>query len=1060
MNMKLCNYERPSLGKQGFGACLTALMMLLSLSNLNASTRSGVEKSAEISTDGVVETTLLAQDKIVSGKVTDADGMPLPAVNILVVGTSNGTATDFDGNYSISASEGDVLEFSFLGMKTVTMTVGADSTVNVSMEEDANALDEVLVTALGIERSKASLAYSVTKVDGEEFTEARETNIANSLAGKVAGVNVSNTVTGPAGTTRVIIRGNTSLTGNNQPLYVIDGIPIDNTNRGSAGMWGGSDGGDGIGNVNPDDIESMTVLKGNTAGALYGSRAANGVIIITTKKGARESGLSIELNSNYVFETAINHLDPQKQYGHGFKNEKPETQQIAWDAGESSWGAPLDGSSVIQWDGEMRPYSVSGNNFDKFYRTGSTFTNTLALSGGTQQLGYRFAMSNLENESIMPNSGMRRNNYSVNLHGKALNDKFSFNASGQYIQQRVWNQPGLADSPANANYTVWQLPVTTDVTDLIGDPDAPGSHPETGMELLPSSSIWFQNPYWAAYQQTRGYSTNRIIGSVTMEYEINEWAYIRARGGLDQSNRYNRSINPTGTGYAPDGGMSESQERLQETNFDVMIGSRHEFDNGLAYDFLAGANSMQREFIGTYASASNFALPFFYSMSNGITNSGSAGYSLLGTNSVYGQLELSWNNWLFLTGSGRNDWFSTLNGRDVFYPSVGASAVLTEVIDMGTVIDYLKVRGSWAQVGDGISTPYGLNQFYSLGTAHYGVAQGGIANGNVANQNLVPLVVTELELGFNMNFFSNRLGVDFAWYDRKTEDDILNATISQTSGYNGATVNIGEVTNTGIELLLTGTPVLNDNFRWDVSFNLGHNESKVVSLLDPEIDNEVLNLARSRSLNTWVQHIEGMPYGQLSGFQYLRDANGEIMHDANGFPMQDTDAGFVPFGTGVHPTTWGLQNNFSYRNWRLGILVDGKNGGIIHSGTNGQLYRRGVHKNTLVGRDTGIGVIPAEEVSQYYTHIFNNISEEFIYDASFVKLREINLGFDFPRSMLENNFLDAVSISFVGRNLWVISSHVDNIDPESTYNAGNAQGLEFLSLPQSRSYGFNVNLKF
>ncbi len=325
---------------------------------------------------------------------------------------------------------------------------------------------------------------------------------------------------------------------------------------------------------------------------------------------------------------------------------------------------------------------------------------------------------------------------------------------------------------------------------------------------------------------------------------------------------------------------------------------------------------------------------------------------------------------------------------------------------------------------------------------------------------LINLIRSEFEIGFNTQFFQNRLGVDFAYYDKKTEDDILNATISQTSGYGGAAVNIGEVTNKGFELLITGTPVRLDNFTWDVSLNMGYNKSEVVSLLDPDIDGEVLNMARSRSLNTWVQQIEGMEYGQIAGPQYLRDASGNIQIDADGLPMVDTDAGFVPFGTGVNPFTGGLHNTFRYKNWRLGFLIDWKDGGVMHSGTNGQLYRRGVHKNTLVGRETGIGVIPASDVSTYYAHIFNNIAEEFIYDAGFVKLREVTLGYTFPQKYLENIFLSSAKISFVGRNLWVISSDVDNIDPESNYNAGNAQGLEFFALPQTRSYGFNVNISF
>ncbi|WP_345007824.1 SusC/RagA family TonB-linked outer membrane protein [Snuella lapsa] len=1018
-----------------------------------------------------IEVVSIAPQIAVSGTITDASGMPLPGASILEKGTSNGAQSDFDGNFTLNVSSNDaVLVVSYIGYATKEVAVAGQSNITIALAENAAALDEVVVTALGIKRSKRSLAYAITKVDGGDFTETRETNIANGLAGKVAGVNVSRTASGPAGSSRVIIRGNSSLTGDNQPLYVIDGIPIDNVNRGSAGEWGGSDGGDGIGNINPDDIETMTVLKGSTAAALYGSQASNGVILITTKGAKMNQGLQVEVNSNYVFEEAINHLDPQTEYGHGVNGVKPTTRTEAYDASEFSWGAKLDGSSVVQFDGVSRPYSYSGNNFDKFYRTGSTFTNTVSLSGGTGGLGYRFSVSDMENESVMPNSGMNRQNFSVNLNGKGLNDKLTFQTSASYMKQKVYNRPSLADSPGNAHYSVWQLPVTTNVLDLKGDPDRPGALTsemaevydlEEGYEMQPASSIWYQNPYWAAYQQTNQDSKNRILASTSIQYDINDWVYVKGRAGIDQSDRLYGSISPTGTSYDRTGGMSEAQHRYEQTNFDVFIGSRHEFDNGIAYDALVGANKMRLQENYTGASGNNFALPFFYSLANGISNSGWSSFSKLGSHSVYGQLEVSYNNWLFLTGSARNDWFSVLDGRDVFYPSVGLSAVLSDVLELPEAFDYVKVRTSWAQVGgSGGIGAYSLNQSYGLGRAHFGVPQGGISGGFVRNAGLTPLLVTELELGFNVQLLNNRLGVDFAIYDKKTEDDILNAGISYTSGYSSARVNVGEVTNKGIELLLTGTPIKTENFKWDVSFNMSHNTSKVVSLVDPENDEEQFNFGISRARHAWVTHIEGKPFGQITGSVYLRDANGDIALDANGLPQVDTERGTVAFGTGVHPFNAGLQNNFRYKDWSLGFLIDMRDGAVGHSGTNAQLYRRGVHKATLVGRENGLGVIPASGIREYYTKVFNDIAEEFIYDAGFIKLRELRLAYNVPSKFLDKTFIRKATLSAVGRNLWLIHSNVDNIDPESSYNNGNAQGLDFFGMPQTSSFGFNVNLTF
>ena len=1014
------------------------------------------------------------QDKIVTGTILDENNVPLPGATIMVEGTSIGTTTDFDGNYTIGIPEGATkLSISYIGYETQSIAISGRNQIDVQLKISANSLDEVVVTALGIERSKRSLAYSVSKVGGDEFTEARETNIANSLAGKVAGVDVTRTASGPAGTSRVLIRGNSSLTGNNQPLYVVDGIPIDNQNRGSAGEWGGSDGGDGIGNLNPDDIESMSVLKGNSAAALYGLQASNGVILITTKRGKTNQGLQIEINSNYVLENAINHLDPQIQYGSGLLGAKPTSQLEAWNAGEFSWGAKLDGSSVVQFDGVSRPYSYSGDNFDKFYRTGSTATNTIALSGGSEHIGYRFSASNMENESIMPNSGMKRQTFSANMHGKALKEKLSFQASAQYILQDVKNRSQLADSPGNAHYSVWQLPVTTNVLDLKGDPNRLGANPENafdlygttfgkkGYELLPTNSVWFQNPYWAAYQQTDKDSKNRLIASASLQYDINDWVYVKGRAGIDQSDRLSEGINPTGQGSGLNGGMSQGQNKYQQSNFDIMLGSRHEFDNGIAYDFLAGANKMRLQEDGTSASGNNFALPFFYSIANGINNSGSSSYSKLGSHSVYGQAEISYNNWLFLTGSARNDWFSVMDGRDVFYPSIGLSAVLSDVLTLPEIIDFAKVRTSWAQVGSvGDIGAYSLNQNYNLNRAHLGIPRGGLSGGSVRNANLSPLLVTELELGFNVQFLNNRLGIDFSYYDKKTEDDILNAGISYTSGYSSTIVNVGELTNKGVELLLTGVPIRTENFNWNVSFNMSYNSSKIVSLVDPTNDEESFNIGLSRARHAWVTHIEGKPYGQITGSVYLRDGNGDLALDANGLPQIDIEAGTVAFGTGVHPFVAGLQNNFRYKDFTLGVLIDMKDGAVGHSGTNAQLYRRGVHKNTLVGRETGLGVIPASGIRDYYEKIYNDIAEEFIYDAGFVKLREITLGYNVPSKFLAKTFISQANLSIVGRNLWLIHSSVDNIDPESSYSSGNAQGLDFFAMPQTSSFGLNLNLTF
>ncbi len=1000
----------------------------------------------------------IIEDVAVSGKVTDETGMGLPGVSIVIKGSSNGTTTDLDGNYKITASEDATLVFSYVGYITIEQAIGNRAAIDVQMQMDAEQLEEVVVTALGIERKKEALGYAVTELEGKGFTEARETNIANGLAGKVAGVNVSNIASGPGGSSRVIIRGNTSLANNNQPLYVINGIPIDNSNMGSAGMWGGRDQGDGIGNINPDDIESITVLKGNTAAALYGFRASNGVIQIVTKSGKAQQGLNVEFNTNYVMEKAINRLDTQTEYGHGSGGVKPTTLDEALAGGDTAWGGKLDGSSVIQFDGVSRPYAYAGSNFDKFYQTGHTFTNTISLSGGNEDLGLRFSASDMTNEGIVPNSGLERNNFSLNVNGK-VDDKLTFRASGTYINQELKNPPAQGDLVSNVNYTVWSLAPSIDVTDLKGDSERPGAREDNGKELLPARTVWFENPYYSAYQKENISQRNRLLGSFSLQYDITDWLYVKARTGIDRWDRKASDLRPHGSAQSPLGYINQSQTKHAETNTDLMVGSQKDFDNGFSYSVLLGANEMRRERYSNSTNGRDFAVPGFNHHSNTLIQTGGTSEWFMGTNSIYGSAEFSYKSLVYLTATGRNDWFSTLNGRSIFYPSLSVSTILSEVLKLPETVDYLKLRTAWAQVG-GATNPYELNQTYSLSRSHNGIPRGGISQGFVANANLKPLTVTEFEIGFDAQLLGSRLGIDFTAYSRITEDDILRTSISEASGYGQAVVNVGKLSNKGVELLINGALIREENFTWDASLNMAHNKSEVVSLTDPDVDDERLQLDQNRAQTAYVHHIEGMPYGQVTGWKYLRDASGNLVLNDNGYPQRDEEQGIAPFGTGVHPFTAGLSNNFSYKRFNVSFLIDYKAGAVIFSGTNSWLYRRGMHKNTLVGREGGIGDVPASNLSGYYNEIRNKIAEQFVYDADFAKLRELTIGYQIPASVLSKVGVKSANISIVGRNLLLLHSNVENIDPESTYNEGNAQGMDFFQVPQSRTYGFNLNIKF
>ena len=1003
----------------------------------------------------------LAQ-QTVSGAVTSASGEPLIGVNILEKGTSNGALSDLDGSYTIEVGEGATLVFSYTGFETQEVEVGNQATIDITLSEGV-ALDEVVVTALGVEKSRKALTYSVTELEPEGFTEAREVNVANSLAGKVAGVNVASTATGAGGSSRVIIRGNNSLSGNNQPLYVVDGIPIDNTNLGSAGMWGGSDAGDGISSINPNDIENISVLKGASAAALYGYRSANGVILITTKSGS-QSGLNVEFNTQLRAESLINTYDFQREYGHGLNGTAPTTQAEALEQGLYAWGEPLNGAGVVQFDGETRPYSDAGDNIARFYETGLTYINTLTLSGGNERLNFRFSGSNLDNSDIMPNSGLTRRNFTLRTNAR-VSPKFTATMSAMYVHENTNNRPRLSDSPGNANYTAWSLPASINVEDLRGNTDKAGANSD-GTELQFNDNEFVTNPYWAAFQFDNDTKKDRLIGKVQFQYDFLPGLYARTRLSLDRFTFRQRNLTPYGTGYSQFGQLTESTREVQELNTDLLLGFDRELTDNISISLLAGGNQ-QRNFTETIGgSGNNFNVPFLHAIGNLANQSVNYGFGEWQVNSLYGSAEIDFMRAIYLNGSYRNDWFSTLTSPDGTgennqgYYSVGASAVLSELVSLPAAIDFLKLRASYATgSGPGVAAdPYQLNLNYEIfGQGHLGRPLGGIANNSIPNANLQPLLTKEIEFGLDIRLFGGRLGLDATYYDRTTEGDIISAAVSRTSGFGNKIVNLGEMTNNGVELLFTATPVKKQNFSWDATFNFAHNVNEVVSLLTPEDDGEAIRDGESRTQNAYIEHVEGLPYSQVAGFTYARDADGNIMLDDEGLPMQGE---YTRFGTGVAPTTMGFGSTFRYKNLSLNFLIDMRMGGVIYSATNSFAYLRGLHQNTLVGRENGIGDVTPANIEDYYQRIASNITEEFVYNSDFGKLRQVVLNYTLPNRLLEGLPISGLTLGVAGRNLAILWSGVENIDPESTYNVNNGQGLEMFGVPSTRSVQFNLNVKF
>lgn len=1046
---------------------------------------------------------LFAQQISVKGQVTDESGEAIPGATISIQGTTTGTISDMDGNFTINAKKGSTLVASFVGYQTATQKV-SDTFMKVILKENAVQVDEVVVTALGIKKEKKALAYSVTEVKGDDMNRVKTANLANGLVGKVAGVNVVKPSSGVMGSSRITIRGNGSLNGGNQPLYIIDGVPMDNSGYGQAGMWGGNDGGDGISSINSEDIESMSVLKGGTAAALYGSRAANGAIVITTKKGVAGKP-KVEYSLSYTNDSPITkNSDYQWEYGSGMSGMNPD--QLAYNAilqnlisngipesmipqymekmssqlasasagyaqnlGMLSYGSRLDGSDVTQFDGIKRPYAANKNNFKNFYDNAWSLTNNISISGGSNTTQFRISLGDQRYHDLFPSSKMERNNITLNLNSQ-LTDRFSIKANVMYVRERSKNRPNLGDIIMNGNTYLWIAPANIDIRSLSPAVD------EKGNELLPTASGWISNPYFIAQKRSQSDSKDRIIGSLQAQYNFTPNWYLRGRFGGDMINRRAEDVVPMGSGYDVNGSISNSATYNGEFNAEAIAGYTNSWkENLFSLDAFIGWNTMGTWWDSTSSSGSRFVKPDFNSINNTKTKSGGKSFSESYINSIFGQAEFSYKSMLYLTLSGRNDWFSALSYKGkstpnhIFYPSVGLGFILSEVINMPSWLSYLKLRGSWAESGGSVG-PYQLGLTYGYDQSFNGYPIGSINPSTIPNLNLKPLTSISYEGGFEARFLNNRLGIDFTYYVRNTKNDIVSAGISAASGYDNVKINAGKVNNHGVEILFTATPVQSRNFTWNSSFNFSYNKSEIKHITDG-ITSFILETSRTGyqggdGAPGYIYHEVGQPYGIIKGYSYKKDENGEIIYK-NGIPVRGE---LTKLGESVHPYTMGFSNSFTCHNFTLSFLIDAKFGGSILSGTNNNVYSFGRHIKTLPGREGGVigkGVkengTPNDvkvDPMTYYMAVGNSITEEFVYDASFIKLRELSIGYNFPKTIINKIGLSDLSVSVVGRNLWNIYDKVPLVDPESSFNNGNAQGLEMYGLPATRSIGFNLNVKF
>lgn len=992
------------------------------------------------------------QQVAVTGQVTDDKGNPLAGASIRVKGTAVGRATDINGRFNIDASTGSTLIVSFAGYTSQEVAVAKDNDIKIVLLEDNRMLNEVVVTALGQKKEKRSLGYSVTQVAGESLTTARENNVMNSLVGKVAGLDVSSTSGGAGAASNVTIRGISSLNQTNQPLYVINGIPMEskpvgignaNPKGNSGSQWDNApDLGDAIGNINPDDIESISVLKGAAASALYGSRAKAGVILITTKSG---KGNSIDFNSNLVAEQIIDNTNWQTVYGQGANGEKPNSQAGAAQVGGSSWGAKLDGTPVIQFDGVERPYSLQKSNLKRFYRTGSTWTNTLALNKSFEGGSIRLSATDVNNRSVVPNSGLNRQSFNLvglfePLKGLTVDARYNM------ILEQVKNRPMVSDGAGNANYNVMFLPTSINVRDLKPWKDADGNE-----ILYNAGNVYATNPWFAANEFINNTERDRSIGSVTAKYTLDNGLFFQGRVGRDSYSDHYKNVVPSGTGYYPNGKIAEQETKFADVNADILIGKSFVLGDYTLTPNL-GASYRNTKIKQTTNLGTDYAIFGVYNILNAKNKSVSYLESESETQSAYGTMELAFKDVAYLTGSLRSDWFSTLatpgfdNKLNSVYPAVSGSFIFSEYLKPSW-LSYGKLRAGFAQVGQA-TDPYQTLLTYNFRSETLnGQPLGSISNNNIPNSSLKASTATELEIGTELRLFNDRLNLDFTWYNKKSRDEISYITTPSSSGYTGAVLNAGKMQNKGFEALISATILKSENFKWVSSLNGSYNDNKVLSLAEGMDEQTV---ATSRSGVGYLMNKVGMPAFQIMAFDYKYDSNGEIVKLSDGSP----DRGELKaYGSAMNKWFAGWNNEFNYKRFNFSFLIDGKWGGKLFSGTDYYGYIAGLHQETVADRET-LG----RTAATYYTNKANNVSKIFVNNADFVKLRQVVMGYTFP-SNLFNNRIKAITVSAVARNLWIIMKKTNNIDPESSYNA-TFPGLELGGVPAVRTYGLNLSVKF
>ena len=1041
--------------------------MLLALSALSV----GAVNAGTITSSNAVQN--VQTDAECKGVVVDATGEPMIGASVVVKGkTGLGTVTDIDGNFTLrNVKKGEVIRVTSLGMNPVEVTWEGKA-LKVTLSDDSKKINEVVVTALGIKRERKSLGYAIQDVKGDAILNSHENNVANALTGKIAGVQITRSSNGPGGSSKIQLRGNNSITGLNQPLIVVDGVPMDNfTGADNNDYWNPSaDMGNGLSDINPEDIESMSVLKGASAAALYGSRAGNGVILITTKQGKQTKGLGITVTGTVTAETLFTSPEMQTTYGQGNNGEYSATSG-------SSWGPRIEGQTYTRWDGKevsMQRY----DNLNHYFGTGTELQENVTLSQQYGKTSIYASMTNMNNKSMTPGAKLNRTNLmlrGVTSFGK--NDGWTFDGKVQYIRNKANNRPVSGNNNNNSALGMYTFPTTLDIRDFENCVDEN------------NKMIWWNtsgnNPYWMSKYNLSDDNRDRFLMNASLKYKILSWLTAEVKAGTDMY-----TMEATRRTYSGNSNVTTMYEQniyhFYENNFSFLLTATKDnlFDK-LGGTVTFGGNLMSTKKTGLKGYTSNLVIDNKFSLNNGENKADiTETYTRKKINSLYGTVGLNYDGWVFLDATFRNDWSSALAKahRSFFYPSVSASWLFVDMfnkhnITMPSWFTFGKIRASYAEVGNDMD-PYQLYNLYSTSKDnHAGIkAESGstLYNADVKNE-----LIKSWEVGLELKFLDNRLGLDFAWYKSNATNQLLNLPMNNLSGYSSKKINAGDIQNTGVELMAYATPIRTKDFEWTINYNVSHNSNKIKDLYDG-----VERYQLGGYDNIQVYAIKGGNYGEIWGTKFRRveegEYKGQLLLTSDGLPQSTTES--EKLGDQQATCNMGLTNSFRWKGWSLSFQIDARIGGQIFSGTNAMMQRSGtaavtapggkrvddmVVKGVYLDAATGQYVQNENKITtqQYWNAVAGSgnmgIGEANIYSATNIRLRNISLGYTVPTKVLAHTILQSLKAGFTVTNVWMIKSNMHGVDPESVFaTSTNATGFEYAGLPTTRCFVFNVSLGF